>query len=424
MRILLAIHNAYTDNTSGAARATRTLMEWLVEAGHECAVIGTARFDAKPPDDIDVHLSELGFNLDRQPAPEGFLEFLRGRGDEGIGCDTVRFAMNGVPVVMLKTQHNQAGEPDRTEFEQFLYHFDMLVAATRPDLVITYGAHPVVYESMRRANAQGVTTLFWLHNSGYEDKRHFEYADYVLTPCNFLTRHYRDTVEIEATDIPPAINYDEVYAGEENRTFLTFINPSPSKGVSLFARLADMLGSARPDIPILVVQSAADATLLNSVPGIDFSNYPQILASPPVQRPADFFELTKILLVPSVFREPFGTVAAEAMLNGIPALVSDRGGLPDTVADAGTVLPLPDWLTPETKQIVEIEDAQPWFDAVCTLWDDQDAYRAAAAKARDTADRLYAESVLKARYVEYVEGLCPELYLPSADLDFDSDDLM
>ena len=195
-------------------------------------------------------------------------------------------------------------------------------------------------------------------------------------------------------------------------------------GRTVDGRLADMLGSARPDIPILVVLSATDATLLNSAPGIDFSNYPQILASPPVARPADFYELTKILLVPSVFREPVGTVAAEAMLNGITALVSDRGGLPDTVADAGTVLPLPDWLTPETKQIVEIEDAQPWFDAVCTLWDDQDAYQTAAAKARDTADRLYAEPVLKARYIDYIEGLCPELYLPSADLDFDSDDLM
>ena len=49
MRILLAIHNAYTDHTSGAAQSMRILMQWLAEAGHDVRVLGTARFDARPP---------------------------------------------------------------------------------------------------------------------------------------------------------------------------------------------------------------------------------------------------------------------------------------------------------------------------------------------------------------------------------------
>lgn len=422
MRILLAVHNAYTDNTSGAARAARTLMEWLSDGGHECAVLGTARFDAKPPDDLDAHLGELGVPLERRKPPEPFGQYVRGRGGTGRGRKTVGFTLNGVPVTMLVTQHNRSDEPNRREYEQFFYHFDMACAAMRPDLVITYGGHPVIGEAMRRAQEQGITTLFRLPNYGYERKRYFQNADYVLAPSAYLARHYRKAVDIDCTVLPPPINYAEVQAERENRNFVTFVNPSLRKGISLFARLADMLGSQRPDIPILVVQSAADATVLNSVPGIDFSKYPQILASPPVARPADFFELTKILLVPSVFREPFGIVAAEAMLNGIPALVSDRGGLPDTVADAGTVLPLPEWLTPETNSVVDMEDAQPWYDAVCRLWDDPDAYAAAASKALDVAARLYDEQTLRRRYLDYVEGLCPELLLPSMDTDFDSDD--
>lgn len=222
----------------------------------------------------------------------------------------------------------------------------------------------------------------------------------------------------------PPLNYPEVLAPKENRSFVTFVNPAPHKGVALFARLADMLGSQRPDIPILVVQSAADATILNSVPGIDFTKYPQIMASPRVPRPADFLELTRILLVPSVFEEPFGMVAAEAMINGIPALVSDRGGLPDTVAEAGTVLPLPDWLRKDTNRVVDIEDAQPWYDEICRLWDDVDAYQAAATAAQETANHLYAETALKARYIDYVEGLCPELSLPSFDTDFEDEELI
>ncbi|MBA2302779.1 MAG: hypothetical protein H0W08_09115 [Acidobacteria bacterium] len=49
MRVLLAIHNAYTDHTSGAVHSMRILMQWLAEAGHEVRVVGTARFDARPP---------------------------------------------------------------------------------------------------------------------------------------------------------------------------------------------------------------------------------------------------------------------------------------------------------------------------------------------------------------------------------------
>jgi glycosyltransferase involved in cell wall biosynthesis len=42
---------------------------------------------------------------------------------------------------------------------------------------------------------------------------------------------------------------------------------------------------------------------------------------------ANYFALTRILVVPSVWEEPFGTVTAEAMINAIPPLVSNRGSL-------------------------------------------------------------------------------------------------
>ena len=65
---------------------------------------------------------------------------------------------------------------------------------------------------------------------------------------------------------------------------MTFVNPSLHKGLLLFARLADMLGSRRPDIPILVVQSGHSGGSLSAIPGIDFSRYPQIMAAPPVPK--------------------------------------------------------------------------------------------------------------------------------------------
>jgi glycosyltransferase involved in cell wall biosynthesis len=45
----------------------------------------------------------------------------------------------------------------------------------------------------------------------------------------------------------------------------------------------------------------------------------------------------KYLLVPSLWEEPFGNVALEGLACGCIPIVSDGGGLPDAVGDAGLV---------------------------------------------------------------------------------------
>jgi glycosyltransferase involved in cell wall biosynthesis len=194
---------------------------------------------------------------------------------------------------------------------------------------------------------------------------------------------------------------------------VTFVNPSLHKGVLLFARIAQMLGEARPDIPILVVQSGYDAGALNQIPGIDFSRYPQIMAAPPVEKPADFLALTRLLLVPSIWDEPLGRVAIEAMINGIPPLVSDRGGLSDSIGGdfatggGGRVLPVPDWMNPESIKVPTAGEAQPWFDAVCQLWDDETLFHQIAERARAIAVERYSESALRRKHIEYLTSLQP-----------------
>jgi glycosyltransferase involved in cell wall biosynthesis len=288
-----------------------------------------------------------------------------------------------------------------------LYLFDRILEHFAPDLLLTYGAHPVVQEAMSRAQRRGVMTLFTLRNRGYEQRHWFEHVDQVLTTSPYLSVYYREHIGLLSTGIPSPIDWSQVVAPTESRAFVTFVNPLWTKGAAVFARLADMLGSRRPDIPMLVIQSAADASYLNHIPGIDFTRYPQIMAAPPVPRPADFFALTKLLLMPTLVPEPFGRVAAEAMINGIPPLVSSRGALPETVAGAGRVLPLPERLTGMDFQLPSSDELEPWFDAVCELWDAEQAYAAAAALARQTAEQLYSEAALRQQYLAYVTSLRP-----------------
>lgn len=401
-KLLFAIHNAYTDNTSGAARSMRTIVEWLTASGFQCEVICTARFDAKPPESIASHLESLEITPAREPLPRRLSK------SGAAPLPALSFELAGVPVTMLLTRHNRVESIDRGEFEQMSNLIKHRLKSSSPDMLLTYGAHGVVLEYMRQASQKGIPTVFSIRNYGYEDPRWFTWASHVLTCSPYLSRYYEQTSGISSEGIVSPIDWRDVLSPEESRSFVTFVNPSLAKGAAVFARFADMLGSRRPDIPVLVVQSAADATSLNSIPGIDFSRYPQIMASPPVPHPRDFFELTRILLVPSVFAEPFGRVAAEALINGVPPIVSDRGSLPETVGGAGVVLSIPDWLTPQSTKIPDEQEVEPWFKAVCDLWDDEERYNSLSRKGRQEALRLYSEDALKSIYLEFFHRVLQE----------------
>ncbi len=135
------------------------------------------------------------------------------------------------------------------------------------------------------------------------------------------------------------------------------------------------------------------------------------MAAPPVATPAEYLALTRILLVPSVWEEPFGRVAAEAMINGVPPIVGTRGALPDVVggdyADGGggRVIPIPDWMTDRTTTLPSEQEVEPWYEAVCSLWDDDALYHAMAARAQQLASERYSEAVSREQHVKYFTSL-------------------
>lgn len=47
------------------------------------------------------------------------------------------------------------------------------------------------------------------------------------------------------------------------------------------------------------------------------------------------------------------------MINSIPALVSDRGRLPETVAYGGLVLPVLAWMRLDTRRVPDAAEVQP-----------------------------------------------------------------
>jgi glycosyltransferase involved in cell wall biosynthesis len=110
--------------------------------------------------------------------------------------------------------------------------------------------------------------------------------------------------------------------------------------------------------------------------------------------PRQFYRLTRLVVMPSVWRESFGRVAAEAMLNGIPVVASDRGALPEVVGPGGVCLPVPAHVTPETRLAPAAAEVAPWVAAVLRLWDDPAAYTQASAAARSAAAVWHPDAVV------------------------------
>jgi glycosyltransferase involved in cell wall biosynthesis len=410
VRFLLVNNHCISDPTAGVTHSLRTIIEWLAEAGHTCHVLTTARFEARVIFTIEEHLRQQGVDISTFASNRP--QFKRaGKKRRVATCPVVQYAVKDVPVTLLLTRRNDEARPDRAEAAQYLTLVDRLLEEFTPDQLIACNGHPMIFEAMAKARQRGVTTAFAVRGFGYYEARHFENVDHAFTCSEFLTDHYREKVGLFSTPIEPPLEWSSVEAPSESRAFVTFVNPSPHKGLWLFARLADMLGSRRPDIPILVVQSGHSGGSLNAIPGIDFSKYPQIMAAPPVPVPADYFALTRLLVAPSVWEEPFGRVAAEAMINAIPPLVSNRGSLPQVVGGdfsaggGGRVLPIPEWMIDDMTRLPCEEEVEPWYEAVCSLWDDGALYESVGTRARRIAEERYSEDLSRRKHIGYFTSL-------------------
>ena len=397
-RLLVVLPQLPQDPGSGAARSVRTAAELLVA---HSAGRWEARFLATTA-------------TEGRPLPEGPLAYLRAHGldpqpDPAVGRrGTWTFRDHGLEHLLLDT-----GEADflgwqTREGRHFDGLFDALLADWRPDLLYTYGGSPGDVARHARARAAGCRVAFALCNNGYLHAPFFEGMTAVLTQSQFMADLYRDRIGLASTTLSTPLDLAAtlVPAGEHRPVFFTMVNPSREKGVFFLARLAEELGTRRPDLPLLVVESragAADLLAAGRAGGFDLARHANLMFSPAVPLPRDLFRPTRALLVPSVWNEPSARVAAEALINGIPPLVSDRGGVGENCRSAGFVLPLPEDLTMDTDVPVAPGAVAPWLAVMERLADDEAFYAEHCQRAR-AAGQHYRPEVQGPRYVEFFEN--------------------
>jgi glycosyltransferase involved in cell wall biosynthesis len=312
------------------------------------------------------------------------------------------FERRGVGYRLLDTGRRHVMEWEKILGSQFDRMFDDELRGFRPDAVVTYGGSPGDVHRWKRARKQGARVIFMLRNQGYLQRGFFDGVDAVITPSQYLAGLYRDAIGLESMPLPTPIELDDVLAAEREPIFLTMVNPSHEKGLMVVARLAEELSMRRPDIPLLVIESRGSGGLLvqaGLAGGFDLRRHENLMMAPAVPSPKDLYGPAKVLLVPSL-RDSAPRVVPEAMLNGVPPLVSDRGGLPELCRDAGFVLPLPPDVDLSLRAPVAPEVVRPWLDLIERLEDDAEFYRAASDAALRAAER-YRPERLRREYADY-----------------------
>jgi glycosyltransferase involved in cell wall biosynthesis len=332
-RLLFCSYHGYWDPSSGAALCARELLELLAAREWACRVF-------------------CGPHLDFEHTP-GLGRLLAGN---AIGFVERRSSVKGLPVSIFEFRHRGVGvqiydnpfsrpfrPPTREEGLCFLALYERVLDLVRPDVVLTYGGDWVCQEVMARAKRRGIAVVFGLYNFAYHSADIFRHVDAVWVLSRFAEEHYRRTLGIDSTPMPGPLSWERVRCGRVRTRFVTFVNPQPTKGVFVFARIAAKLARRRPDIPLLVVEGRGTADWLQRT-GVDIRRLGNVSVMANTNDPREFYRLSKIVLMPSLWRESFGRVAAKAMLNGIPVLASNRGALPETLSEAGFLFDIPERL--------------------------------------------------------------------------------
>jgi glycosyltransferase involved in cell wall biosynthesis len=384
-RLLFASIHCYLDPASGAAICSREVLELLASRGWDCRALTCGILDYQGETSVDQLLGivELDGSARRMNAKLG----------RGAAAEVVDLEAGGVRVTIMPTTSSRAERaPTPREGAAFLELVQQVLDRFRPQALLTYGGHPVSLELMKRARASGTTVVFHLHNFGYSSRRGFADVSTVLFPSEYSRRFHHRRIGLDGPVISDPMRLDRAIAEDPDPRYVTFVNPQPEKGLAVFAQIALELGRRRPEIPLLVVEGRGTSETLARLP-VDLSNLTNLNRMANTPDPRDFYRVSRVVLMPSLWRESLGRVAVEAMANGIPVLASDRGALPETLGDAGFVFTIPEPYTPTNLTLPTPREVAPWVATIERLWDDPafEAKHRALARAearRWDADRL------------------------------------
>lgn len=365
LRIAFISANSVLDPSSGAAISIRTLLRLLSAAGATTRSLTASIYDRSPLASNIENMRAVGAVPTDPDAP--FADLWRATDGD------VLHEIIPVPKLARLAQ----SKPDERRMTGFAL---AMIENFRPHVILTYGGGHFEKEMVALARERGIVTAFYLANPGYQNRSTFENIDQVFTDTETTRDLYVERLGLSPYAIGKFVDrpsVEELHTGSR----VTFVNPTPEKGVTLFYRIAQLAAQTAPQIRFQVVESRGTLQAAEKRAGIPFSALPNIERVGLQRDMAEVFSKTKVLLQPSLWHESGARAAIEAMSLGIPILATDRGGIPEVVGDAGILITPSASLVADHWFVPPITEAVPWVEVLRELFFNEAFFAAQSQRA-------------------------------------------
>jgi FkbM family methyltransferase len=395
-RLLWANAYCLLDTSSGASISIRQILIELQKIGYEIEIVGATNFD----DEIGIikikeHLHEL--------KDKKYLNI------------TENYLVHQLAVTKSTYRSEMSHAEVTSWYNLYINRLDVF----KPDIVFFYGGQPIDYLVPQEARRRGIPSAAYLVNGNYQGVRWISDVDRIITDTQATANYYK---KFGFTPIACGkfIDKSKIYTANRTPRNILFINPSLAKGVGLAIQLAILLEKKRPDITFEIVKSRGDWDVLLKEISTHLGNpresLTNVLITPHSDDMRPIYARAKLLLVPSLWWESGARVLAEAMLCGVPAIVTDYGGNAEMILDGGIKIKLPTEC--HDKPFNKLPKAKlfaPLVEKICELYDDEDLYKNYVNKALKVGTLKHEISISTAKINK---AFSPLLKLEAGDGDF------
>lgn len=190
----------------------------------------------------------------------------------------------------------------------------------------------------------------------HQNKKALSEADEVVVISEFLQQTIETTFSRRPTIVRTPVPVSSIQADSHNRAFITLVNPrNELKGADVFERIAN----AMPDENFQVAGTFASSDREERIRSLDNV---ELLGW--VDDMREVYARTKLVLVPSRYEEGGGPrVVLEGFANGVPAIGTDRGAIPEHIQGAGKVVSDPDCIDEWQQKIQGVLSNREYFSA-------------------------------------------------------------
>lgn len=396
-RIVFFAPMCLLDNTSGAALSARTYLEVLARAGFSCSSFTAALFDPNREMDRGGVLGAVS----KKP--------------EALGKRLI-IEREGVSHSVFLTQYSQSKNMLPKEQRMFEAAWIKWLEQNRPNIVMTFGGSPYTTKLQGHARNRGIQIVHYLGNAEYQSDKFYHPKDIVICPSRFLRDHYKQSLGLEMHVLRNIIQYnrldtetiksDNSIMARKNTGFVTYMNPIPHKGLTLFFALAKLAEKNKPRLKFLVTEGRTNREWL-AKRGYDLSTMKNVWFMSNHEDVRSIFERTSVLLIPSFWKEGLGRSIIEAQLSGIPVMGTTRGGIPEAMNGGGILFDAPPSCTEDYMKKPDDLYIEAWWNSLSQLLENDDMYLKASHRALLASNEFHPDTT-SSKAIEFFSALLEE----------------